>query len=1029
MAFANVNMTPSLFQAAPFYFLRTPIWSIEDYNRIMSNPAWIESVFHLYESDQLLREAISIASPPLYSLLEQKPIKNAEEVAASLLNYIIRMSTRPTPFGLFSAVATGSWGKKTSMFFDLQKIEKRARPDMEWLFSFTQKLYQKRSPSFSSLEVYTNPLVCRIGERYFLSYLQHVARKGKNFSTSTSIRANKLTESICDIAKEPIKIENLWHKLKEILPFLDKEKTEEVLISLLEQQILFPAALPSLLSRSPFNDFLHKCPEASTLIPLDRKISEYNQTSVGKGEEILKQIQQDMDPIASSRTFLQVDTVYKAESLQLSKSISQELEKSLDILWKISAARASFSSLSIYHKKFVEKYGVHQTVPIMDLISEEKGIGPLDKIQAQESKPSVFSEKWEKWLHEKWQACLHEKNQEIVLTQGEIDHLLDLAQVKLPNPKNALLSMDVFCKIIANSQEDIDEGRFQILFYEQTWQAGATMGRFLDMLGRDIEKDLGQLLREEEQLDQSVLFSELSYWPSEVRMANVTAHPPLRSYHLDFQGMSTPSSLSLDNIYVGASSKRLYLTTREGKSELVFCQGNMLNLVLAPPVLQLIDKISLSRYQLPYPFSFGSLQKDAVYLPRVRFNKTILSPSQWALNSDCIEKGKISSIISQFTAWADKWNLPTRFFLVRFDQSLLMDRSYPRHLKEIALKLRKGESLRFFEEIPQSWFKSSRGAHLAEIVVPFLKNSLYTKEQKDLIPIPHRSFPTQKRLKLPGSEWVSIKLYMDEETDYFLVNYLDLFIQSLTDKMQITSWFFLRYADPDLHLRLRVKLKSTNQLNYFLLLLEKNAMSWVESGLIKNMILSSYEREIERYGGINSIEFAEAIFCADSSVTLLLLKSQLDKRLDCHESVLYAFSIISFLNDFGLSHAEMTSLLGFEGEDKSELQAFREHRTSLIALINQEDPTSIEQQLMHEASYLRRQVHNQFLQSYQKNYSTSLFDIYTSLIHMHCNRLGCDSKSEARARLYARHALLYLQNKAAATKAYQKGRIKSIQAQ
>lgn len=995
-------MTESLYKPASFFLLRTPVWSIEDYERILSSTNWVQSIHQLYAEEELLREAVLIASPSLYSLLKSGVEKNTEEAANSLLNYIARMSTRPTPFGLFAAVALGSWREETHLVFDHKSLERKARPDMEWVFSIIENLYHRDNPFLNSLPVTVNPLNQRIGNRYFLSYLNQVSGEEEIMRQSISIRANQLTDSICTFAKKPITIAALWDKLKIKLPILEKELTEEVILALLKQQILMPALLPSLLSNSPFDDFCSLSPDRNSHFSLLEKIKDYQNSALGDGEAILSQLQSEMMDKSDTKKTIMVDTALKTDSFYLSPKVSQEVAKSLDLLWQISEVSSSSRPILSYHSRFLDRFGTHRTISILDLISDNKGLGPLDRELEKEYHPSIFAEKWEKWLHQKWQLAVHQNQQEIVLLEEEIQEFLRQSGKKSTDPCRAPLSVDVFGKVIAKSQEEIDRGEFLFLFSQQTWQGGATLGRFLDILGEKAREGLQQFLFEEEMLEKNVEFAEFSYWPARVRMANVAIHSPLRKNQLDFQNFL---SLDLKDLFVGATNERLYLTDQVGKKEFVFCSGNMLNPALAPPELQLIQEISLSRYQLFYPFSFESIQKKAIFLPRVRYGKTILSPAQWFLDSDWIGRRSDSNISSEFESWAKTWNLPDRFLLVKYDQLLLIDRRHPGHLKEIERKLRRGESLRFYEELPQTWFKSSRGPHVAEIVIPFIKNARLAKKKPELTPVNRLAIPVQKRWKLPGSEWVSIKFYMNGEIDYFLVSHLKAFMEFLSTQISLIGWFFIRYADPEHHVRLRIKLDSADLLPQFFSYFEKEVLSWIEMGLIRQMSIDGYEREIERYKGEEFIDLAERLFFQDSISVVSVLEAKINKIIECQETVLHAASIFSFLSEFRLEFFEMQVILGFDSADKSALKSFRKYRSQLIEMIDQ----------CSSKGYCL--AHEEFLKAASNLSREDLFDLYNSLVHMHCNRLGCHGEAEISARAYLYNTLKYLKNRQEASHA------------
>ena len=117
--------------------------------------------------------------------------------------------------------------------------------------------------------------------------------------------------------------------------------------------------------------------------------------------------------------------------------------------------------------------------------------------------------------------------------------------------------------------------------------------------------------------------------------------------------------------------------------------GNLLASEQAPESLQFLQEVSESKSSFIRPFFWGKIKEGAIFLPRVRFKNTILSPATWQCDAKPFSKKKKEEIISMFISWADRWKLPDRFFLVKLDQQLLMDRKHPAHLQEIALRVKK----------------------------------------------------------------------------------------------------------------------------------------------------------------------------------------------------------------------------------------------------------------------------------------------------------------------------------------------------
>jgi lantibiotic biosynthesis protein len=1005
-------MREKVYVAASFFLLRIPTWPINKFGCFPSNNP-LESPVETYFGNEQLREAIAIASPSLYDSLKKKVSKNLKQEAKSLSHYMSRMMIRPTPFGLFSSVSTANWGEATRIYFDEKLLRKRTRFDMEWVYLLIQKLYQDEK-NFFSLPIRANPLLQLSGERYHLDYLRH-ADKGLERTFSTSIRATPLIQLVLEHAKECIPFHQLWLKMKTSLPILELEKTLAVIRQLFSQQFLLPGFLPSLLSSSPFDTLIPHLSLFPGLSAILEEIKNYNELSFGKGEEALEKLQDNMAALVFNKSYLQVDTAYDEKNLELSKNVLGELEKALNLLWKIACIRKTPSILNTYHSKFIEKYGEYRTVPLLELLDEEWGLGA--SFESSMSAPSDCE--WEKWLNQQWQDCLFHKKKELVLTEESID--LFLLEEKRIDPVDAPLSLDLLCKVFADSKQNIDLGKFLLVLSDITMEGGSIFGRFLDLLGSETQSKVAEFFALEEHLEAQSIFVELSYLPAALRSANVTIHPCLRSRRLDIDAYEgQKGALTLEDVYVGATHSKFYLTDKESRDNIITRANHPLRVLYSPSPLKFMRHITLSQYISIPLFSWGSLEETAFFLPRVRFGKTIFSPAKWNIDPKPYLKESSEKNISTFNAWADRWDLPESFFMVHGDQHLLLDRSNPNHIEEIIRKLNNGESLKFVEKIEGAWIKGTEGNHYCEISVPFVKNSEYARKEHSIKAAPYSPHTNDDRDKFPGSNCLYLKLYMGEEKiNEFLIGYLYNFLGSFLEEGIIKEWFIVRYRDPESHLRLRIHSQSFEMISKILFGFEEQFRLWTQLGWIKDISIAKYEREIERYGGPFLIEAAETVFHSDTLSTLFILHAFLTKQIQCEEVVLYALSIVSFLGNFCLDFNKMLCILNMSINSESELAGFRQCKNQLIALINalhQEGNSEIpEIQVMIAASQLRREGVQNFYELATHLERDRWDAIIGTLLHMHCNRLGCLGKEETKAKLYARQALLSILNKGSAS--------------
>lgn len=89
------------------YLVRRPALKVEVLDSIFNTDKELETVLSFYLSQDQIKERILIASPSLYQqLLEGKFTAGAR---LSLVKYLLRMSSRTMPFGLFSGIAIGKF--------------------------------------------------------------------------------------------------------------------------------------------------------------------------------------------------------------------------------------------------------------------------------------------------------------------------------------------------------------------------------------------------------------------------------------------------------------------------------------------------------------------------------------------------------------------------------------------------------------------------------------------------------------------------------------------------------------------------------------------------------------------------------------------------------------------------------------------------------------------------------------------------------------------------------------------------------
>ena len=108
--------------------------------------------------------------------------------------------------------------------------------------------------------------------------------------------------------------------------------------------------------------------------------------------------------------------------------------------------------------------------------------------------------------------------------------------------------------------------------------------------------------------------------------------------------------------------------------------------------------------------------------------------------------------------------------------------------------------------------------------------------------------------------------------DNLLITAFKEIIFILKEQKLIDSWFFIRYNDPNFHLRIRFHLIEFSSKEAIMNVFNNIIKDYIEKGIIWKIELSNYERELERYA-FDNIEKSEMIFSHDSDMIISLIET------------------------------------------------------------------------------------------------------------------------------------------------------------
>jgi lantibiotic biosynthesis protein len=868
----------------------------------------------LMPEDPSVQVAIDVASSDLAAALARtRPDdRKAGRLRGKLLRYLIRMSTRPTPFGLFAGVGLVDWGPATSLALAPEDPRTRTRPDMGWLLDLVAS-FEADPEVRQSLRVAANPAVMLHGGRAFLR-----DRDGQG----VSVRVTGAVRRTLELAHGSTALGVLEEKLLDT-PGATPEKVVGLLDELVQQGLLRFELRPPLTGPNPaayVSERLAGIPAARAaadgLADLLEQLAAWDkrplQERVGTWPGLLR-LARAIHPTTSAN-LLQVDTALPLAGTALQVEVGAEAARAAELLLRLSPHPDGAPHLNAYRQAFAERYGQHREVPLLELVDADFGLGPPADHTRDDSARQTTARRRDQLLCEL--ALDAHRNHRLVVELD--DRLLERLQTWEPRAADAPLSLDLPVFVAAPSPAAIDAGDFRVIVGPNlgTIAAGRNLGRFADLLGPPALAALSEAAAAEAALAPDQLLAEVVYLPTRARSANVAVRPAVRTDEIVFDtqpGVADEHTIAVDELVVGMQGGRLVIRWPAGGMQVIGVQGHMLNTLHAHPAVRfLLEVAGDSRCRLA-PFDWGAAAAFP-FLPRVQCGRVVLALAQWQIDpaAGSPEAEPAGCFPDALAAWRARWSVPRHLYLAARDNRLLLDLDDPDQVELLRQELKglqDGHVAHLQEALPgpsEAWLPAAEGGHMAEIVVPLTLRRPST-------PLPSAEpagsradpVPARARLRPPGSDWLYLKLYGPQPfEDQIIAEPLRTFGEFVVNAGLADGWYFLRYTDPDPHLRIRFHGEAATLLGPLI----RQVCNWsgelVDAGVRTRFAFDTYEREVERYGGDEGMRAAEAVFTADSPTAAEILRLSRDQAFPYDLTTMLVVSMDHLARDLGLSTEE-----------------------------------------------------------------------------------------------------------------------------
>ncbi|WP_165794556.1 lantibiotic dehydratase [Kinneretia aquatilis] len=953
-------------------------------------------------------DAIFNASRSLHTRI----VEEAGACEGAFLRYLLRMSLRCTPFGTMAGITHCRVGSQDNVrFVGAARYERHLRLDSAVVQGLVQRLLED-DDVIRSVRIRVASSLHVVGRRaYYVRPAKGAAGLGFLQKSVAIDDALHVLISGCPDWTDFHRIEWL---VRSVSPESSSDEITEYVGELIRDGVLETDLSPPI-TGEPHDAWLrqrvYQLPDskrsvAERLAAIGELLQSKATLELPFSVDDYRRVERLLEPLLTAEdAVIQADMVKPAEIAEISDSTLNLALRDLGELLPLLLERAAV--LDDFTHRFIERFG-DQRVPLLQALDPEHGVG-LDGSAADLSPLTAGLAL--KRAGAQGTAVMPALAGMVLgaLTPANISRrLIELDEAKVLRHKVGTRNVPrQLYGLVSFLQETVGGPKKTVLYGVGAPCPSVLLGRF-GFASKDLRDSLLAFLEADEEIE----VADIAHLPND-KLGNVVQRPTLRTHEISYLGRAAESAIEVQARDIDVSVVEGCLVLRNSKTgkrivPRMASAHSFYRSELAP--YKFLCLYQLAGYELP-AINLGEAVTGLAYCPRVTYKTLIVLPERWRLSA--ADMAALRTIVgtgnlSRMRDWREQLRLPSTFCYAEGDNVLTVDSGDIQQLRAWLEIVRNDRGVALTESLQNmrtAWVSGPEGLYCNEFIVPFEIDRREPTPRLDLAsPLAAAPLPVARQF-LPGVEWVYLKIYCGVTMADSVLQAMGERIRGLAAVGLASNWFFIRYGDPQPHLRIRVRCPG-NEAEVSRSLVDHAASLGAEAG-IASIQLDTYQREIERYGGADAIGLAEAYFHHDAvaCLELIALLSPNDRFSD-QRWLLALHSAMDILDQFVVVHDERLTLarslrdsffeeFEVDGEKRAAIGKKYRHYKPLIEG-KAVDATPVQEVLLRRrcasseiAARLRAQLG-----------SSALRQCTSSLMHMTVNRLLHARAREQEAVIY-----------------------------